>query len=74
VPRPGPRRTFTILVQADYGVPPGATENLPISVGKGATYTHADCNPSPVSTPAIPQFSVPLHKSDISLTPAPESN
>jgi hypothetical protein len=31
--------TFTILVQADNGVPPAATENFTVSVGKGSTYT-----------------------------------
>ena len=31
--------TFTILVQADNGIPPAATENFTISVGKSATYT-----------------------------------
>jgi hypothetical protein len=31
--------TFAIVVQADNGVPPAATENFTITVGKGATYT-----------------------------------
>jgi hypothetical protein len=31
--------TFSILVQFDNGVPPAATENFTISVGKAATYT-----------------------------------
>jgi hypothetical protein len=30
---------FAIIVQADNGVPPAATENFTITVGKGATYT-----------------------------------